>query len=73
MGTRAITNLNSVPAENGVSSEISPLTIVVGRPSPDYNTLTSIPFGSYVQVGEDQDPRNDNQPRSTGAIAMHPS
>ena len=73
MVTRAITNLNNIPAENGISSDISPLTIEVGRPSPDYKTLISIPFGSYAQVNENNEPRNDNQPRTTGAIALHPS
>ena len=73
MVTQTVTNLNNILAENDISSEISPLTIIVGRPSPDYKILISIPFCSYAQVNEDNEPRNDNQSRTTGAIALHPS
>ena len=59
MVTRAVANLSNISTENGISSDIDPLAIVVGSPSPDYNTLISIPFGSYAQVNEDNDLRND--------------
>ena len=57
---RVVTNLNNIPTENKISSESSPLIIVVGCPSSDYNALTSIPFGSYAQVNKGNDPKNDN-------------
>jgi hypothetical protein len=37
--------LNQFPAKNGVSKDMSPLTIMTGRPSPDYNDL-KIEFGA---------------------------
>ena len=73
MSIQSVTQLNSIPAENGVSATTSTLTIYIGLPTPDYNALTNILFGAYAQVNEDHDPRNDNQPRTTDAIALHPT
>jgi hypothetical protein len=61
--------LNQFPAKNGVSQTMSPLTIMTGKPSPDYNDL-KLELGSYVQVFEDNDPTNTMKTRTTGAIAL---
>ena len=63
--------LNNVPAENSVSTTIILVTTISGLPSPDYNIINRIPFGSYAQVTEVHDPQNNTQPRTTGAIALH--
>lgn len=65
-------SLNQIPATNGVSRLMSPTTIMTGRPSPDYNAL-STEFGAYAQVIEDNNPSNTNKTRSTGAIALNPT
>jgi phospholipid N-methyltransferase len=49
--------LNQFPAKNGVSDTLSPLTIMTGRPTPDYNDM-KIDFGAYAQVFEDNNPTN---------------
>ena len=41
--------LNIFPWKYGVSTELSPETIMTGFPAPDYNKL-KIEFGSYAQV-----------------------
>jgi hypothetical protein len=64
--------LNQFPAHNGVSEFLSPLTIMTGRPSPDYNDMR-IEFGAYAQVFEDNDPTNTAKARTTGAIALTPT
>jgi hypothetical protein len=64
--------LNQFPARNGVSDVLSPLTIMTGRPTPDYNDL-KIEFGAYAQVFEDNDPTNTVKARTTGAIALTPA
>jgi len=64
--------LNQFPAENGVSTTLSPLTIMTGKPSPDYNDV-KIEFGSYAQVFESNDPTNTVKARTTGAIALTPT
>jgi hypothetical protein len=62
--------LNQFPARDGVSDVMSPLTIMTGRPGPDYNDL-KIEFGSFAHVFEENDPTNTNKTRSTGAIALN--
>jgi hypothetical protein len=54
---RAIRGLNQFPARDGVSDTISPLTIMMGMPGPDYNAC-KLEFGGYVQVFEANDPTN---------------
>jgi hypothetical protein len=64
--------LNQFPAKKGVSRTLSPLTIMMGRPGPDYND-TKIEFGTYTQVFESNDPTNTTKARTTGAIALTPT
>jgi hypothetical protein len=61
--------LNQFPARDGASDVMSPLTIMTGRPSPDYNQL-KIEFGAYAQIFESNDPTNTVRNRTTGAIAL---
>ena len=65
-------SLNQFPAKNGASDTMSPLTIMTGRPSPDYNNLR-VEFGAYAQVFEANDPTNTVKARTTGAIALTPT
>jgi hypothetical protein len=64
--------LNLFPAKNGASKVLSPITIMTGRPRPDYNNL-KIEFGAYAMVFESNDPTNTNKTRATGAIPMTPT
>jgi hypothetical protein len=68
----AITSLNQLPALNGVSTLISPLTIMTGDGAVDVSKL-SLEFGEYVQVFEDNTPSNNTNSRTTGGIAMNPT
>jgi hypothetical protein len=68
----ANTALNQFPAHDGVSEFRSPLTIMTGRPSPDYNDM-QIEFGAYAQVFEDKNPTNTAKARTMGAIALTPT
>jgi hypothetical protein len=65
-------SLNLFPANNCVSKTLSPLTIMTGKPSPDFNDLR-IKFGAYAQIFEDNDPTNTQKARTTPAIAMTPT
>ena len=42
--------LNNLPADDGVSSTMSPNTLVTGAQSLDYSELVKLHFGDYVQV-----------------------
>ena len=72
MVTAAYSQINDLPAPSGVSDTINPSTIVASRPSPDYNVMTSIAFGTYVQVDNEPNPANTITTRTTGAIALNP-
>ena len=64
--------LNQFPRVTGISSTMSPSTIVRGTPPPDFNAMR-IEFGAYAQVFEDHDPTNTPRGRSLGAIALNPT
>ena len=42
--------LNNLPADDGISSTMSPNTLVTSAQCPDYNELVKLHFGDYVQV-----------------------
>ena len=69
----AVTNLNILPAENGISKHLSPHTIITGKPGPDYNIISKFEFGTYIQVHDEPSPTNTNTARTTGAIALNPT
>jgi hypothetical protein len=62
--------LNCFPSANGVSTNISPRTIVTGQ-TVDYNKHCRLEFGSYVQTHEQHD--NLMAPRTTGAVTLRPT
>jgi hypothetical protein len=63
--------LNQFPPKSGVSDTLSPLTIMTGKPSPDYNDMR-IKFGAYAQVFEDNDPTNTQRHKPQGPLPSHP-
>jgi hypothetical protein len=62
--------LNQFPARDGVSDAMSSLTMMTGRPAPDYHNL-KIEFGTYAHVFEGNGPTNTNRTRSTEAIPLN--
>ena len=64
--------LNQFPLKNGISSTLSPASIVTGVANPDFNCMR-IEFGAYAQVFEDNLPTNTLRARSLGAIALTPT
>ena len=63
--------LNAFPAKGGVSMNQPPGTIVTGI-SINCKKHCRLEFGQYVQVHEENTPRNSMQARSSGAIALGP-
>lgn len=70
MVENAVKNLNDFPAKDGVSTTISPKTIVTGAPVPDYNDM-KLEFGTYAHVYKDHKIKNDNKARTTPSIALN--
>ena len=66
----AIKDLNQFPAKGGISNTSSTLTIMTGKPFPDFNKM-KLEFGA-VQVFEDNDPTNTTRSRTTEYIALTP-
>ena len=62
--------LNALPATNGVSSTLSPATIVLGRNKPDLS-IKHIPFGAYAITYAGTE--NNMTGRGIPAIALKPS
>ena len=61
--------LNQLPAEDGLSYRISPMSLVTGIGPIYYNKLITS-MGVYGQAFEDNNPTNTNAPRSVRAIAL---
>jgi hypothetical protein len=64
--------MNQFPAQSGVPATLSPLTIMTGKPTPDYNDM-KIEFGAYAQVFKENQITNTPITRTTGAIALTPT
>jgi hypothetical protein len=62
--------LNQFTARYGVSDVMSPLTIMTGRPAPNYHDL-KIKLCTYAHLFEGNNPTNTNRTRSIGAIALN--
>ena len=62
--------LNNFPSKNGISQTMSPASIVLGRPKPDFNHKR-ITFGSYALAYHDTD--NTMKRRAVPAIALKES
>ena len=71
--TKVTKDLNDAPSDVGVSKGISPPSFIAGRPTPDYNRITELNFGDYVQAFPVRKKTNDNEERGVGAIALYPS
>ena len=62
--------LNEFPHKNGISRNISPAVIVLGRPKLKCSNRT-LSFGAYCEVYVGT--TNDDIPRSVSSIALRPS
>ena len=41
-------DLNQLPPDDGISKDLSPDTMVTGRPAPNFNEVSKLNFGDYV-------------------------
>ena len=67
---RTIIQLNAFPPSDGISTTMSPRTIVTGMPNIDYNKLR-IRIGLYAQVHINASITNTPKARNVGAIALY--
>jgi hypothetical protein len=64
--------LNFFPTKGGISSTLSPKTIMSGE-TLNYKKHLSLQVGQYCQVHEEDTPHNSQNPRTKGAILLGPS
>ena len=61
--------LNALPADNGISKEMSPATLVTGAAAPEYKNITRMTYGTYAQVFTQSN--NSTSARKVGGIALY--
>ena len=66
-------SLNQMPANNGISTTLSPSTLVTGKAIPDFNHIIKLNFGEYVLTSSGKTSSDVTSPRKIGAIALYPS
>jgi hypothetical protein len=64
--------LNHFPTKAGISDLLSPPQIMTGE-TLNYKKHLSLQFGQYCQVHEEDEPRNNQTPRTQGAICLGPT
>jgi hypothetical protein len=69
---QAISWLNMFPHDDGVSTTMSPRTLLTGT-TADYGTHCRVPIGAYCEVHNENDPINTKTSRTSQAIALNPT
>ena len=63
-----------MPEEDGISTTMSPNTLITGIPGRTYDDIMKLNFGDYVQAYNVQGGKTNNtNARTVGAIALYPS
>ena len=71
--TKRIKDLNQLPSTYGISTDLSPTTLLTGKPSPDFLQVTKLNFGDYVQAYNATKITNTPKSRAVGCVALYPS
>jgi len=48
--TKATKDMNNIPSPNSMCESLSPSSIIKDIPAPDYNVLSSLNYGDYIEV-----------------------
>ena len=68
---KSVKDLNTEVAEDGLSDTLSSCTLVTGRVNLSYKEVQALNFGDYVQAHVPRKITNNNEPRTTGCIALY--
>ena len=71
--THVVKGLNQSLSECGLSTIISPTTLLMGLPGPKYHQIKKLKFGDYVQVYTVKIRMYTNTARSVVSIVLYPS
>ena len=67
---KAVNDLNQFPAKDDIYKNTSTISMMTGRPFPDYNILV-LEFGTFVHISEDNSSINTTKSRTTSSIALN--
>ena len=70
---KSVKNLNRLPSTNGISSTLSPSTLITGEACLDFKDVSALNFGSYVQLHRNSDTTNTPKARTVGVITLYDS
>ena len=70
---KTIKDLNQIPALDGLSDGNSPDMIITGKSASNFNEITKLNVGDYVQAYRIKGVTNTNKARCLGAIALYQS
>ena len=66
-------SLNSEIGMSALLTKLSPNTLITGQPQRDYNEVTLLTFGEYVEVYNVNNVTNTNEERTISVVALDPS
>ena len=66
-------DLNDLPTEDGISKDMSPATLIIGRQRADFVKVNKLSFCDYVQAHRCEGATNTRKAKTMGAIALYPS
>ena len=69
--TDCVFKLNLFPVKGGVLSHCGPWTVITKK-DVDYEKYLTIPFGTYVQAHQENNPTNTNAARTVDAMYLGP-
>jgi len=66
-------SINQLPTTNGVSTHLSPGSLITGEPTPDYQQLIKLNFGDIVLTADGKTRSDPTTSRKIEAVALYPS
>ena len=69
---KSVKDLNGLPSLNSISQKLSPITLLTGDSSQDFNKVNVLNFGDCAQVHSHNTRTNMPRMRTVGGIALHP-
>ena len=67
---KVVKYLIQLPTKDGISETMSTLSMMTGRPRPNYDNLL-LEFVTYLHIFEDNDQTNTTKARTTPTIALN--
>ena len=70
---KRVKDLNQLPSNNEISTELSPTTLLTGEPSSDFLQVIKLNFGDFAHSYNAIKIKNTPKSRVVGVVALYPS